>query len=339
MSQGQAKVAILGAGSWGTALALHCERVGLRTALWCRDVQMAQHMQSQRKNPRYLNDCALPGGLEITAELDGAVQDASLLILVVPSKAMLSLAQRVQKCSSLDPEAKIMAASKGICRQGLLTPGRQLLDLWPASQIAALGGPSFALEVAQSKPTAVVVASPDKACAQEIQGMLSGPRLRVYTSTDLLGVELAGALKNVVALAAGICDGAELGHNARAALVTRGLAEMQRLAEAAGARPETLRGLSGVGDLLLTCTGGLSRNRRVGLALGQGQALDEVLSELGMVAEGVYTTQSAMELATQLGVEMPIVSTVQAILHEQLAVDEAVARLMDRAMRSENGAL
>lgn len=335
MSQPQSKVAILGAGSWGTALALHCVGIQRPTHLWCRDSAMAQHMQATRRNPRYLRDCSLPPALEIGSELDAAIQGASLIVLVVPSSAILELGQRVRQSAQLDPAALVMAASKGICRQGLSTPGHQLMDLWPATQVAALGGPSFALEVAQAKPTAVVVASEDKNCAQTIQTLLSGPRLRVYTSPDLLGVELAGALKNVVALAAGICDGAQLGHNARAALVTRGLAEMQRLAQAAGAQAETLRGLSGVGDLVLTCTGGLSRNRRVGLALGQGAKLPEVLAELGMVAEGVKTTQSAMELAAKLGVEMPIVSTVQAILHEGLAIDEAVQRLMDRAMRDE----
>lgn len=335
MSRKEPNVAVLGAGSWGTALAMHCARLGLPTHLWCRDPQMAEQINSVRRNPRYLRDCDLPPSLNVSSEIDDALVGAALVLLVVPSSAMRELAERVQQSPSLEPEAKIVSASKGICQDGLATPGCQLLDRWPASRVAALGGPSFALEVAQALPTAVVVASPDLACAQTIQGWLSGPTLRVYTSTDLLGVEMAGALKNVVALAAGICDGAKLGHNARAALLTRGLAEIQRLAQAAGARPETLWGLSGVGDLVLTCTGGLSRNRKVGLALGQGKALSQVLDELGMVAEGVHTTQSAMQLAKTLGVDMPIVSTVSAILHENLAVDQAVQRLMDRAMRSE----
>lgn len=337
MSPKEPNVAVLGAGSWGTALALHCAALGLPTHLWCRDPQMAEQMQSARKNPRYLRDCALPKSLKLGADLDAALAGAQLVILVVPCAAMRGLATRVQQSPALASDAKILAASKGICRNGLATPGCQLLERWPEEQVAALGGPSFALEVAQARPTAVVVASRDIACAQSIQGWLSGPTFRVYTSTDLLGVEMAGALKNVIALAAGICDGAQLGHNARAALLTRGLAEMQRLAHAAGARPETLWGLSGVGDLVLTCTGGLSRNRKVGLALGQGKALTEALDELGMVAEGVHTTQSAMELADRLGVDMPIVQTVSAILNENLTVKTAVARLMDRAMRSENG--
>lgn len=337
MSQKDPNVAVLGAGSWGTALALHCAAIGLCTRLWCRDAQMAQEMQATRKNPRYLKDCELPESLTVSADLDAVLAGAQLVLLVVPSAAMRELGTRVHQSSALASDAKILAASKGICADGLATPGAQLLELWPPEQVAALGGPSFALEVAQSRPTAVVVASSTKACAQAIQGWLSGPNFRVYTSTDLLGVELAGALKNVIALAAGICDGAQLGHNARAALLTRGLAEMQRLAQAAGARPETLWGLSGVGDLVLTCTGGLSRNRKVGLALGQGKALSQVLDELGMVAEGVHTTQSALALAAKLGVEMPIVETVSAILNENLAVKTAVQRLMDRAMRSENG--
>lgn len=337
MSLKDPNLAVLGAGSWGTALALHCASIGLPTHLWCRDAQMATQMQASRRNPRYLRECVLPPEISVSSDLDLAIRGAQLLLLVVPSSAMRSVAEQVQQSPSLDPQAKIVSASKGICRDGLATPGCQLLERWPADQVAALGGPSFALEVAQSRPTAVVVASPELSCAQQIQSWLSGPSFRVYTSTDLLGVEMAGALKNVIALAAGICDGAQLGHNARAALLTRGLAEMQRLAHAAGARPETLWGLSGVGDLVLTCTGGLSRNRKVGLALGQGKALAQVLDELGMVAEGVHTTQSAMELAQKLGVDMPIVSTVSAILNENLAVDSAVQRLMERAMRSESG--
>lgn len=335
MSTHPPKVAVLGAGSWGTALAMHCASLGLPTQLWCRDSAQAQHMLQTRRNPRYLKDCPLPDALEISDDLASCLQGAQLVMLVVPSSAILDLAKAVAASGSLDPRAKILAASKGICRDGLATPGQQLLDLWPAPRMAALGGPSFALEVARSQPTAVVVASPDLACAQTIQGWISGPRFRVYASQDLLGVELGGALKNVIALAAGICDGAQLGHNARAALITRGIAEMQRLAQAAGAHPDTLWGLSGVGDLVLTCTGGLSRNRRVGLCLGQGRKLSEVLSELGMVAEGVYTTQSAMQLAAKLGVELPIISTVEAILHEGLSIEQAVTRLMDRAMRSE----
>lgn len=337
MTRKDRNVAVLGAGSWGTALAMHCASIGLSTHLWCRDPQMAEQMRSGRKNPRYLRDCTLPVDLQVGSDLDRALAEAQLVLLVVPSAAMRELASRVHQSPALHPQAKLLAASKGICRDGLATPGCQLLDLWPPVQVAALGGPSFALEVAQARPTAVVVASPELSCAQTVQSWLSGPTFRVYTSTDLLGVEMAGALKNVVALAAGICDGAQLGHNARAALLTRGLAEMQRLTQAAGARPETLWGLSGVGDLVLTCTGGLSRNRRVGFALGQGKVLGEVLDDLGMVAEGVHTTQSAMELAAQLGVDMPIVSTVSAILNENLPVHKAVQRLMDRAMRSENG--
>lgn len=296
---------------------------------------MAEQMRNQGRNPRYLQDCDLPSSITVQHDLAKALRGAQLVLLVVPSAAIAELAKKVQEAGGMASDAYFMAASKGICGQTLRTPGQALERVWPKERVAALGGPSFALEVARAQPTAVVVASHDQDCADALQQALSGPKLRVYTSSDLLGVELAGALKNVIALAAGICDGAELGNNARAALITRGLAETQRLARAAGARPETLWGLSGVGDLVLTCTGGLSRNRRVGLALGQGKALEQALVELKMVAEGVSTTQSAMALARTLGVDMPIVSTVHAILYEDLAIDQAVKRLMDRAMRAE----
>ncbi len=329
-------VAVLGAGSWGTALALHLARLGRRTRLWGRDPAHLQLMLEQGRNPRYLVEHPFPPALEPTPDLARAVTGSTVVVCAVPSHGLRGTL-RVMR--ALGPAVvPVLLASKGV-EVETLQPMHEVavseLEGISPEAVAVLGGPSFAAEVAAGLPTAVVVASRGANTRVAFQHLLSGNNVRAYISDDVVGVELGGAFKNIIALAAGMCDGAGLGQNARAGLITRGLAEMSRLAVALGADPRTLSGLAGVGDLVLTCTGGLSRNRRVGLALGKGQTLENALREVGMVAEGVKTTRSAHALARREGVEMPIVATMHAILYEGLTVPEAVERLMGRRLRAE----
>ncbi len=333
-------ICVLGAGSWGTALAVHASRLGRPTRLWGRDLDRMETMQRTRVSTRYLEGQALPPGLELTSNLDEALGEASLVIWVVPSHAMRDMSRDV--APRLAERAQLgaisLVAAKGIEVDSLRPMAVVLHEELPAGfgeRVAVLGGPSFAAEVAAGLPTTVVVGSDRPELAASVQGQLSADSFRVYTSDDLTGVELGGAMKNVIALAAGIGDGAGLGQNARAGVITRGLSEMRRLTTAMGAHPETLFGLAGVGDLVLTCTGGLSRNRRVGLALGEGRKLQEILEEMGMVAEGVRTTRSLYQLGAQQGVELPIVSVVHDILYGGREVKDAVRSLMQRDLRGE----
>ncbi len=333
------RVTVLGAGSWGTALAIHFARRGFPTRLWTRRADHRAQMQEQRRNARYLPDHPFPDNLRPTDDLREAVRDAKLIVCAIPSHGMRETMRRV--AAELDPEAPpplYLVAAKGIEVDTLANMQdvlRQELPESHAGNIAVLGGPSFAAEVAQGLPTTVVVAAESEPVRLAIQKMMSDATLRAYVTDDVLGVELGGTFKNVIALAAGIGDGAGLGQNARAGLITRGLAEISRLAVSLGANPATLAGLAGMGDLVLTCTGGLSRNRRVGVALGQGKRLQQILDEMGMVAEGVKNTLSAYKLAQQQGVDMPIVATMHAILYEDLAVPDAVDALMGRRLRAE----
>ncbi len=334
-------VAVLGAGSWGTALAIHTARCGQPTVLWTRTPQHHAAMAAEGRNARYLPDFPFPEGLTTTADLEQALHGADLVICGIPSHGMREAIQHVAAYFEANPEAKVpmyLIAAKGIEVDSLDTMHRVLAQELPTAhrgRIAALGGPSFAAEVAQGLPTMVVVGCERLGVRLAIQQLLSGSGVRAYVTDDILGVELAGTFKNVIAIAAGIGDGAGLGQNARAGLITRGLAEISRLAVALGALPATIAGLAGMGDLVLTCTGGLSRNRRVGIALGQGKQLQEILDEMGMVAEGVNNTLSAQRLAQRVGVEMPLVATMHAILYEGMAVREAVGALMGRALKSE----
>jgi len=339
-------VSVLGAGSWGTALALHAAREGLVTRLWTRSAEHCAEMRAERRNCRYLKDASFPAQLSVTDELAEAIRDASLVILAIPSHGMREAVRRVATAlEQLEAGGRAttpmyLIAAKGVEVDSLKTMADVLEDELPAEhhpRVAVLGGPSFAAEVAAGQPTAVVVASEERQVAETIQRLLSGEHLRVYVSDDVLGVELGGAFKNVIALAAGVCDGAGLGQNTRAALITRGLAEITRMSLALGAHPATLAGLAGLGDLVLTCTGGLSRNRRVGLALGQGRKLAEILREMEMVAEGVKNTLSAQRLAAREGVEMPITAMMHAILYEDRSVQHAVAGLMQRDLKPERG--
>jgi glycerol-3-phosphate dehydrogenase (NAD(P)+) len=331
-------VTVLGAGNWGTALALHLARRGRPVYLWTRSIPHAQAMQHAGENARYLSGHPLVG-VQPTAALDVAAAAAEDIVVAIPSHALRDVLVGLRPhLLARDDAPRLLLAVKGVEVETLLTMAEVAEDVLGEAvggRLAVLGGPSFAVEVADGRPTAVVVASRDGAVAARFQALLSGDALRVYVSDDVIGVELGGTLKNVIALASGMVDGAGLGLNARAALITRGLAEITRLAVVHGANPATLAGLAGLGDLVLTCTGGPSRNRRVGEALGRGKRLPEILQDLGMVAEGVRNTVSARDLARRHGVEMPIVDTMHAILYGDLTVSEAVERLMHRAPRPE----
>jgi len=324
-------LAILGAGAWGTALAVSlCAQHRVR--LWEAQDEPRAHLERTRTS-RFLPGIALPDRVAVAADLAGALGDADLLLVVTPTSALESTARAV---ASIDAEPSLLWACKGFVREsGLLAHEVIGAELPRARRIGALSGPSFALEVAHGLPTALVLASRDAAFAAEAAAVLNAPRLRIYSSRDVLGVELGGALKNVIALAAGICDGLALGFNARAALITRGLAEMARLGVAMGGQAETFNGLAGMGDLVLTCTGELSRNRTVGLRLAAGAGLDTILAELGHVAEGVNSARAARDHARSHGIEMPITEAVCAVLFEGRDAREAVRQLLMREPRPE----
>lgn len=323
---------VLGGGSWGTALAVQLARQGHDTILWDRNADRADAINRDHKNPRYLKDVRLPEALRATADLGAASAHAELLVPVVPSHALRGVLAQA-RAHVRDPW--VCTATKGIEDETLET----MFDvtahaLGVHDRTSVLYGPSFALEVAQGLPTAVVVAGPDAASAVAAEAF-HGDLFRTYHTEDTVGVCVGGSIKNVMAIACGVSDGLGLGSNARAGIITRGLAEITRLAVAMGANPLTLMGLAGIGDLVLTCTGNLSRNRRVGLALGQGKSLPEILDELGEVAEGVTTASSAHKLAQKLGVEMPITHQVHAMLHEGKPAVAALMDLMGRQRRAE----
>ena len=330
------RTAVLGAGSWGTALARHFAAKGMPTWLWARRPELAARIEATRENPSYLREIKLPAELHATSDLATALRDAELVVLVGPSHGLRELARRCRPL--LPPRAPVVSATKGIENESLMLMTQVLHEeLGPGSQgrLCALGGPSFAREVALEMPTAICVAGTDPEIASFAQQAIAGDRLRVYTTDDVVGLELGGALKNVIAIAAGAADGLGFGHNARAGLITRGIAEIGRLAVHMGANPLTLAGLSGLGDLVLTCTGDLSRNRWVGLELGRGRPLSDVLSEMTMVAEGVRTAKSAYQLAMREGVEMPITTEVYRALYEGKSPISAVESLLGRALRAE----
>jgi glycerol-3-phosphate dehydrogenase (NAD(P)+) len=330
------RVAVLGAGSWGTALAVHLSGGGVSTRLWSRRPETAAALAGARVNAAYLPGIAFPPGLEIVAGLQAALQDADLVLFVAPAQAMRELARRA--APHLPAGAGLVIASKGIEETtGLLMTGVLAAELGPAAatRLAILSGPSFALEVARGEPTAVVVASADAATSRRVQEVMSIGNLRLYRNDDPEGVALAGALKNVVAIATGIAEGLGLGLNTRAALITRGLAEITRLGLATGARASTFAGLAGIGDLVLTCTGGLSRNRALGLEIGRGRRLDDVIAGWRMVAEGVATTRAALILAARHGVELPIAAQVDEVLFRGRSARDAVKELLSRPLKEE----
>ncbi len=339
------RIAVIGAGSFGTVLARLLAEAGHTVGLWSRSEEHARSMRDLRENARYLPGISLPtnphsGGGSVVPGSDFAevLDRAALVVAVVPSHGMREV--MTAAAPHLPPGALVVSASKGIEEGTLMTMSEIFAEVLPQplrGRTAFLSGPSFAKEVALGLPTAVSVASADAAVAREAQGIFSTERFRVYTTDDVVGVELGGALKNVMAIAAGCADGLGFGHNTRAAIITRGLAEIARLAVRRGANPMTLAGLSGNGDLVLTCTGDLSRNRQVGIELGRGRTIEEILAGMKMVAEGVRTTRSARALAERLGVEMPITEQVHGLLYEGRPVREAVGALMGRAPRTEQG--
>jgi glycerol-3-phosphate dehydrogenase (NAD(P)+) len=326
------KTAVLGGGAWGTALAAQLARNGHPVALWLREAAIAEELRTRRTNHLYLGDVVLPEGITPTLELGAAVVDAEAVVVAIPSQFARGVYAQV--ASRLAPGAVLVSATKGFELDTLLRMSEVAAAEAPGHPIAALSGPSFALEVARGQPTAVVVASAQPAAAEAIQLAVSSASFRAYASDDLIGVELAGALKNVVAIAAGILDGLGYGHNTTAALITRGLAEIARLVAARGGRADTVSGLAGLGDLVLTCTGALSRNRRLGQALGAGRTLAEA-QEPHQVAEGVRTTLAACAMAAASGVELPICERMRSVLHEGQPPRQALEALMLRSLKRE----
>ena len=326
--------AVLGAGSWGTALAAHLGRVGHDVVLWARDPALALEIERTRHNSRYLPDLTAPATVRCTSDLQAAVSSAAFVVFALPSHGLRAVIR--EAAPWLASGAVLVSAAKGLESESLARMSgvlaEETLETLP---VVVLSGPSFAAEVAQGLPTAVLAASTDAAAAQAVQQRFRGPALRLYASDDVVGVEIGGALKNVIAIAAGVVEGTGLGHNAMAALITRGLAEISRLAMAEGGRRDTLAGLSGLGDLVLTCTGSLSRNRHVGVELGRGRKLDDILDEMRMVAEGVRTTGAALALGARHGIELPITAQMAAVLEGRRTPREAVEVLMLRPQRSE----
>ncbi|MCU1326175.1 MAG: hypothetical protein JWN34_1545 [Bryobacterales bacterium] len=328
------KLAIIGGGGWGTALACVLASRFDEISLWMHEADLATTVQQSRINRVFLPDIQLPRNVGATSSLETALRATDLVLSVMPSHVVRAVYTRLKPL--LRPGTPVVSATKGL-EAGTLERVSQVIGsvLGPGFPIAVLTGPTFAIEVAAGKPTAVVAASADLDLAQTLQQRFSGPTFRVYASSDPIGAEIGGSLKNVIAIGAGICDGLGLGHNALAALITRGLAELTRLAVAAGGRAETMAGLAGLGDLVLTCTGDLSRNRQVGMKLAQGLQLGEILAATPMVAEGVKTTSVAIELARRLGVELPIAGQMHAVLNEGRAPAEAIRELMGRTLKSE----
>ena len=324
-----ARIAVLGAGAWGTAIACALSS-RLEVALWARDRAQAEEISASRKNDRYLPGIALPAAVQVTSRLEQAVSEARLVLAATPVAGLRELLE------GLPAAQPFVWLCKGF-EEGSGSLPHQIAEqtLGKSARCGALSGPSFAQEVARGLPCALTLASRDAGFAREAAGLLHGGRLRVYYSADLVGVEIGGAVKNVMAIAAGISDGLGLGHNARAALITRGLAEITRLGTALGGAPETFMGLAGAGDLILTATGDLSRNRRVGLELARGRALREILEGLGHVAEGVRSAKEVSRLAAARGVEMPVTDAVKAVLEERLTPAAAVELLLSRDAKME----
>ncbi len=329
-------IAIIGAGAWGTGLAIVLGRKGThRVRLWAHELDVCQSINAKRINDKFLAGREIPEGVSASNDLATVLEGAQIVVSVMPSQHCRSLFERMRPL--IQSQALVVTATKGLEESSLLRMSEVIAQVLQRTDgIGALSGPSFAQEVARGDPTAVTIASTDADLQRLVQQEFSGSSFRVYTNSDIIGVELGGALKNIIAIAAGICDGLGFGHNSAAALITRGLAEMTRLAVACGGRAETMAGLAGLGDLVLTCTGGLSRNRSVGVELGRGKKLPEIIAAMhGMVAEGVFTTTAAVGLARARNVEMPITEQMHAILHHGKSPREAIQELMTRSGKSE----
>jgi glycerol-3-phosphate dehydrogenase (NAD(P)+) len=330
------KIGVIGAGSWGTTLANLLAKKGHKVTLWAYEPELAAEMEKTRVNRLFLDGITLDSSLHFTQSIAEVVSGKEMVLCVSPSQVVRTIIG--QSLAYLAPDTIIVSASKGIELGTLMTVSQIYQELLPAGlyrKFAVLSGPSFALEVAREMPTAVTAAAEVEEVASAVQSAFTTNYFRVYTNNDIVGVELGGSIKNVIAIAAGISDGLGFGHNTRAALITRGLVEMTRLGMAMGAQQRTFAGLAGMGDLVLTCTGDLSRNRNVGLKLGEGKRLAEILGEMRMVAEGVKTTESAFNLSRKMQVEMPITEKVYQMLYEDKPAREAVWELMTRNLRSE----
>ena len=329
------RIGVLGSGSWGTALAVHLAGTGHDVRLWARDAALAREMASTRQNSVYLPGTALPEALTPTDHMALALDDAQFVVVAVPSHGVRDVARLANE--HLPRECSVVSATKGL-EEGTLLRMSQVLrqELTSAGEIVVLSGPSFASELARQMPTAIVAAGESNAVVEAVMAHFRSPALRLYDSADVIGVELGGALKNIIAIAAGVVEGLGLGHNALAALITRGLAELSRLAVAVGAQRDTLAGLAGLGDLVLTCTGDLSRNRRVGLALAKGESLKHILASTKMVAEGVRTTEAALALSARYGIELPIACEMSDVLAGRTDPQTAIRNLMGRKQKLEH---
>jgi len=338
------EIAVVGAGAWGTSLAIVLGRKGThRVRLWAHEKEVRDSISSRRINELFLPEYTVPERVSATGSFEEALHETEIVVSVMPSQHCRGLFHKMRPF--LRPEMLFVSATKGLEESTLLRM-TEVISLIVGSdagfqpRIGALSGPTFAKEVARGDPTAITIASKDAGLAETIQREFSDTSFRVYTNSDVTGVELGGALKNIIAIAAGVCHGLGLGHNSIAALITRGLAEITRLVVACGGHQETMSGLAGLGDLVLTCTGGLSRNRSVGVELGRGRKLSEIIAAMhGMVAEGVFTTHAAVELARARGVEMPITAQMDAILHHGKSPQDAIRDLMTRSAKRETGAM
>jgi glycerol-3-phosphate dehydrogenase (NAD(P)+) len=326
-------LAIIGAGSWGTALAIVLAPKFERVRLWVYEKDLAERMNATRENDVYLSGFKLPENVEIDTDLGNSVHRASVVMGVMPSHHARGLYTRM--LPYLQDSMTFVSATKGIENGTLLRMSQVIEEVTRAPKIAVLSGPTFAREVARGEPAAVVVSSTNQKVALEVQTAFSGPTLRLYTNRDPIGVEVGAALKNVIAIGAGVCQGLGLGNNTMAALITRGLAEITRLAVAMGGEPKTLAGLAGLGDLVLTCSGDLSRNRRVGLELAKGRGIEEITGSMKMVAEGVETCGAAVDLGAKFGVDLPIIQQMDAVLHRGKSPREALRDLMERTLKGE----
>lgn len=327
------KLAIIGAGSWGTALSIVLAPKFERVRLWVYEKDLAERMISERENDVYLKGFRLPNSIEIVTDLAAAVDRANIVIGVMPSRHARKIYTLVEP--HLDPSMIVASATKGIENGTLLRMSEVIAEVTRIENIAILSGPTFAREVARGEPAAVVVASKNPEVAKEVQSAFSGPTLRLYTNHDPVGVEMGAALKNIIAIGAGVCHGLGLGNNTLAALITRGLAEITRLAVAMGGEPRTLSGLAGLGDLVLTCSGELSRNRRVGVELARGSTIEQITESTPMIAEGVETCAAAVDLGAKFGVDLPIIQQMNAVLHQGKSPRDALRDLMERSLKQE----
>ncbi len=330
-------ITLFGAGSWGTALAVHLAQAGRDVTLWARRPEAVEQMRRTRHNPRYLKDLLIPASVQITSNLEVAAQASDLWGVAVPSQNLRAVAEKLRPHT--DELGTVVSLAKGIENDTLMTMSQvldEVLDDVSTDHIGGLYGPSHAEEVAEGRPTTVVAAAPTESVAELIQEAFMTDGLRVYVNTDVMGVEISGSAKNVLAIAAGVSDGVGYGDNAKAALITRGLAEMRRLGLAMGADPQTFSGLAGVGDLVVTCMSRHSRNRYVGQQIGEGKSLDEVINEMDMVAEGIRTTQSIHDLARRHGLDMPITEAVHRVLFEGERPRNMVKSLMTRSAKREH---